>query len=135
MTEKLCTVCTIAAYPGYMLVGASADNGTLTWELDGSLTLSEIRDDTLLTLTLQADTPFFNLVSGRDEEPQIVEIMAPEGCEIWYTTDGNMPDVGNATYYDGPFTVSEDCMLIAVAAAPGVESSDPVAVSLRFPAE
>ncbi|MCR5137691.1 MAG: chitobiase/beta-hexosaminidase C-terminal domain-containing protein [Oscillospiraceae bacterium] len=128
------SVCTIAPIPGYMLVNASADAGKLVWEEDGSLTLSDVDADVLLDLTLRADTPFFNLVSGRYEEPQTVEIMAPDGCEIWYTTDGNMPDVGNAIYYDGPFTVSEDCMLIAVAAAAGVESSDPVAVSLRFPA-
>ena len=126
-------VCTIAPCPGFLLVGAESDAGTLTWEEDGSLTLSGVDRDVLLALTLQAEAPYFNLISGRYDGPQTVEITAPEGCEIWYTTDGNMPSVGNAVYYDGPFEVSEDCMLIAVAAAAGVESSDPVAVSLRFP--
>ena len=72
------------------------------------------------------------LYDRRGRHHRVFYIIA-EGCEVWYTTDGAMPDIENAVYYDGPFTVEEDSMLIAVAAANGVEPSEPVAVSLRFP--
>ena len=52
---------------------------------------------------------------GTFTEPQEVTITAEEGCTIIYTTDGVDPSVAAGSQYTGPFTVSEDCVVKAVA--------------------
>lgn len=46
---------------------------------------------------------------------------ATEGATIYYTTDGADASA-NSIYYEGPFTVSETCVIKAVAIKDGVES-------------
>ncbi len=80
----------------------------------------------------RAEQPTFNLRSGRYSERQIVTISGPEDCEIWYSTDGQIPEAGNAILYSDPIEVEQSCVLTAIAVRAGAEQSDPVRITLRI---
>ena len=59
--------------------------------------------------------PVITPAGGTFAEPQTVTITAEEGCTIIYTTDGADPSVAAGSLYTEPFTVSEDCVVKAIA--------------------
>ena len=52
------------------------------------------------------EPPVFSLSSGFYDEPQILTISAPAGCEIRYTLDGSVP-TAQSPLYDGPLTLTD----------------------------
>lgn len=55
------------------------------------------------------DRPVFSLPGGFYPEDITVEITAPAGCRIYYTTDGTVPDEENGTLYEEPVEVTNVC--------------------------
>ena len=53
--------------------------------------------------------PVFSLPGGFYPEEITVEITAPEGSRIYYTTDGTVPGKDNGTLYEGPVEVTNVC--------------------------
>ena len=64
---------------------------------------------TRLTADPSGEQPVFSLPGGFYPEEITVEIMAPEGCRIYYTTDGTKPGEDNGTLYEGPVEVTNVC--------------------------
>ena len=64
---------------------------------------------TRLTADPSGEQPVFSLPGGFYPEEITVEIMAPEGCRIYYTTDGTKPGEDNGTLYEGPVEVANVC--------------------------
>ena len=125
--------CHISPYPGYILKAAETDAGDLVWdEGDGSLYLTNVDADTILTLTLQAEAPAFSLENGTYAVEQTVTISGPAGCRIYYSLDGSTPDAESGTLYEEAFPVSETCTVRAVAVVDGVESSEVAKLKLSF---
>ena len=83
-------------------------------------------------LPLRAEKPVFSIESGRYSEAQTVEILAQEGCEIWYSTDGKALSEENAFLYTEPITVDKSCVILAVAIGSGMEDSEPARLTLRI---
>ena len=126
-------VCHISPYPGFVIRDAKTDAGDFVWaEEDGSLYLSNVDADTILTLTLQADVPVFNLESGSYASEQTVSLSGPAGCKIYYSLDGSVPDAETGILYEEAFPVSESCVITAVSVVDGVETSDTATLKLAF---
>ena len=64
---------------------------------------------TRLTADPSGEQPVFSLPGGFYPEEITVEITAPEGCRIYYTTDGTKPGEDNGTLYEGPVEVANVC--------------------------
>lgn len=64
---------------------------------------------TRLTADPSGEQPVFSLPGGFYPEEITVEITAPEGCRIYYTTDGTKPGEDNGTLYEGPVEVTNVC--------------------------
>lgn len=69
---------------------------------------------------------------GTFTEPQEVTITAGEGCDIIYTTDGIEPGMAAGMRYTGPFTVSENCTVKAVAIDVTGASSSVASAEFKF---
>ena len=78
-------------------------------------------------------TPVFDPVGGTYTGPQTITITAGEGCAIFYTTDGTDPTT-ESTQYTEPFTVSEDCIVKAIAYDVTGNSSDIVTAEYKIEA-
>ena len=64
--------------------------------------------------TVSVAKPIIYPAGGTFTEPQEVTLTAGDNCFIFYTLDGTEPTTeGNV--YGGPFTISEDCILKAIA--------------------
>lgn len=86
---------------------------------------SDIVSDTQVTPMLQVKTPKISPSSNTFYEPISVSITcATEGATIYYTTDGNYPVEDESNKYKGPFTVSEDTTVMAVAIKEGMDDSE-----------
>ena len=125
-------VVTIRPKEGYKLLEAQAEGGTLTENEDGSCTLSEVEADLTLMLRFQAEAPVFDLPAGTYAQDQTLNITAPEGAKIYYTTDGSEPREDNSSLYEGPVTLTEGVIITAVALAEGAEPSEPSAAEYAF---
>ncbi len=126
-------VCRISPYPGYCIADAEATAGTIAWdEEDGSVLLSEVHADVVLTLTIQAETPVFDLESGSYAEEKTVSLSSSAGSRIYYTVDGSVPSVETGTLYEEPIVVSESTVLTAIAIADTVLPSEPAVLTLCF---
>lgn len=64
---------------------------------------------TRLTADPSGEQPVFSLPGGFYPEEITVEITAPEGCRVYYTTDGTKPGEDNGTLYEGPVEVANVC--------------------------
>lgn len=64
---------------------------------------------TRLTADPSGEQPVFSLPGGFYPEEITVEITAPEGCRIYYTTDGTKPGEDNGILYEGPVEVTNVC--------------------------
>lgn len=64
---------------------------------------------TRLTADPSGEQPVFSLPGGFYPEEINVEITAPEGCRVYYTTDGTKPGEDNGTLYEGPVEVANVC--------------------------
>lgn len=64
---------------------------------------------TRLTADSSGEQPVFSLPGGFYPEEITVEVTAPEGCRIYYTTDGTKPGEDNGTLYEGPVEVTNVC--------------------------
>ncbi len=64
--------------------------------------------------TVTVAKPVITPNGGTFTEPQEVTITADAGCTIYYTTDGAEP-TSESTEYTAPFTVSENCIVKAIA--------------------
>lgn len=64
---------------------------------------------TRLTADPSGEQPVFSLPGGFYPEEITVEITAPEGCRVYYTTDGTKPGEDNGTLYEGPVEVTNVC--------------------------
>ena len=126
------TVCRVRPYPGFLIVDADTDVGVISRDEDGGIMLTDVTADTVLTLIIQPEAPAFNLQSGAYAEPQTVEISGPAGCEIFYSTDGTVPNPWNALYYDAPFEVDESTVISAIAVAKGTYPSISAQLTLSF---
>ena len=77
---------------------------------------------------------------GTFTEPQTVTITAGEDCTIYYTTDGTAPGYSSdgTTFfgieYTEPFTVSENCIVKAIAMNVTGASSSIASAEFKFPA-
>ena len=125
-------VLTITPHEGYAIVFAETTSGTLTENEDGSYSLSGVETDAALTLTFQPAAPVFDLESGTYAQEQLLTITAPEGTEVYYTTDGNEPREDNSVLYDGPIVLKEGVTVTAVAIAKGAEPSETVRADYAF---
>ena len=76
-------------------------------------------------------TPVFDPVGGTYTGPQTITITAGEGCAIFYTTDGTDPTT-ESTQYTEPFTISEDCIVKAIAYDVTGNSSDIVTAEYKI---
>ena len=65
--------------------------------------------------TVVVTKPIITPNGGTFAEAQEVTITAEEGCTIIYTTDGAEPGMTAGTQYTAPFTISEDCVVKAIA--------------------
>ena len=111
---------------------ADTDVGVISRDEDGGIMLTDVTADTVLTLIIQPEAPAFNLQSGAYAEPKTVEISGPAGCEIFYSTDGTVPNPWNALYYDAPFEVDESTVISAIAVAKGTDPSISAQLTLSF---
>lgn len=64
---------------------------------------------TRLTADPSGEQPVFSLPGGFYPEEITVEITAPEGCRIYYTTDGTKPGEDNGIIYEEPVEVANVC--------------------------
>ena len=69
-----------------------------------------------------AAAPTFSVDDIYVEAGVSVALSAPEGCTIHYTTNGTAPTTAS-TQYTGPITVSQNTVLRAISAAPGMLTS------------
>ena len=89
---------------------------------------------TIVTVAKPVITPN----GGSFTEPLEVTIAAAEGCSIYYTTDGTDPGVTPVavglfgTLYEEPFTISEDCVVKAVAIDATGAQSDIATAEFKF---
>jgi len=74
-----------------------------------------------VTYTVLAKTPYILPVSGTYNTAQTVT-MSSVGASIYYTTDGTTPTTAS-TLYDGPFVVSSNVTITAIAIEPGYANS------------
>lgn len=67
----------------------------------------------------QVSPPVISPLSGTYSEPITVtmQVANPTNAQIYYTTDGSDPTT-ESTLYEGPFTVSESCIVRAIGVAP-----------------
>ena len=73
------------------------------WILAGG-TPGYANDSAVLFVAPTLKPPVFSLASGFYDDPQILTISAPAGCEIRYTLDGSEP-TAESLLYDGPMTL------------------------------
>ena len=125
-------LCTVTPHEGFRIAAAETDAGVLTANEDGSYTLSQLEEDCTLTLRFQPLAPVFDLEEGTYAEEQTLTITAPEGTEIYYTTDGSQPDAESGTLYEEPLTVDKGMTVSAVALAEGAEPSEITAAAYAF---
>lgn len=125
-------VCTIKAREGCTLVSALASAGSLAAGQDGEYTLSNVDADVEITLEFKASAPEISLESGTYNQAQTVELSAAESAEIYYTTNGEEPDL-ESLLYTGPIQISEGTEIKAVALIEGAEISDVVSASYAIP--
>ncbi len=64
---------------------------------------------TRLTADPSGEQPVFSLPGGFYPEEITVEITAPEGCRVYYTTDGKLPGEENGILYEKPVEVTNVC--------------------------
>ncbi len=76
-----------------------------------------------------AQKPAFSLPGGLYEGIITVEMTAPEGTHIRYTTDGSIPTALNGQEYTEPFTVSTTKVIRARAFRDGLQPSETVTAS------
>lgn len=125
--------CLIKPREGYIITAAETSAGKLTAGGDGSYTLSEADENLTLTLRFKTEAPVFSPAPGTYKTAPKAEISAPEGAEIYYTTDGTEPD-GESLKYAGPISLEEGAVIKAAAIAPGAELSDVSQAAYAFPA-
>lgn len=86
---------------------------------------SDIVSDTQVTPMLQVKTPKLSPSANTFYEPISVSITcATEGATIYYTTDGNYPVEDDSNKYKGPFTISEDTTVMAIAIKEDMDDSE-----------
>ena len=126
-------ICRISPAPGYRIAGAETNAGVITRdEEDGSMLLSEVDADVTLTLSIQTESPAFDLESGTYAEEKSVSICGPEGSRIYYTLDGSLPTEESGTLYEAPIAVSESTVVTAIAVSDNVLPSEPAVLNLSF---
>ena len=120
---------TITPKEGFSIVSAQADGAKLSKNEDGSYTLSDPSAALELALSFRTDAPVFSLAEGTYGGAQTLELTAPEGAEIFYSTDGQAPDEDNSLLYEEPIELSEGAVITAVALFEGAEASEPASAS------
>ena len=73
--------------------------------------------------------PAFSSPGGLYAADVTVEISVPEGTAVYYTLDGSVPVVGEATLYTGPFPLTDTKAVRARAFATGKQPSDTVSAT------
>ncbi len=69
---------------------------------------------------VQAQTPVISVPSGTYDDTQYVEISCPtNGADIYYSTDGSMPNKNTGKKYTGKFAVSSSATVKAIAVKNG----------------
>ena len=123
------SVVTITPKEGFSIVSAQADGAKLVKNEDGSYTLSDPSAALELALSFRTAAPVFSLAEGTYASAQTLELTAPEGAAIYYSTDGELPDEENSTLYETPIELTEGAVITAVALFEGAEVSEPVSAS------
>lgn len=94
---------------------------------------SEAVHDTQLTPMIQVKTPKISPATTAFYDPFEVSITcATEGATIYYTTDGNYPTETEENKYTGPFTVSEDTPVTAIAVKEGMDDSEEASIDYVY---
>ena len=120
---------TITPKEGFSIVSAQAEGAKLTANEDGSYTLSDPTDALELALSFRVNAPEFSLAEGTYASAQTLELSAPEGAAIYYSSDGELPDEENSILYEEPIQLTEGAVINAVALFEGAEPSEPVSAS------
>ena len=76
-----------------------------------------------------AERPAFSMAGGLYEGIIRVEVTAPEGATVRYTTDGSIPTVENSNVYTEPFEISNTTVLRIRAFQEGLQPSSVVSAS------
>ncbi len=79
-----------------------------------------------------ASEPIFSVTNLYQTSPFTLTLSSLDpNAKIYYTTDGSEPNMGS-TYYSGPITVSQNCVVRAYAVSDGLLSSDIVTYHYLF---
>ena len=73
---------------------------------NGSSSTSSVSSSEASAYSADIESPTFSEESGFYSDPLSVEINAPEGCTVYYTTDGSMPTL-DSQKYSGPIKVED----------------------------
>ena len=105
--------------------------GVFVW-FKGTKEIAPRSTDDIKEAEVVVAKPVITPAGGTFAEPQTVTITADEGCTIIYTTDGSEPSVTAGITYTAPFTVSEDCIVKAVAYNEDDNFSSVTTVEFKF---
>lgn len=82
------------------------------------------KNDILSTARQTVAEPSSNINGGSYTQSQIIKLQtSTDGVEIYYTTNNTTPTT-NSTKYKAPFTISESCILKAIASKVGMDNSN-----------
>lgn len=118
---------------GVTITEATTTAGACTLTDDGSIQLERVDRDGKLTLKFKTDAPTITPASGSYGDDVEITINAPDGADIYYTTNGASP-TKSSTKYTKPFEIEKSTTIKAIAIIEGAKQSDTVEESYVFPA-
>ncbi len=86
------------------------------------------KENTAVPLSKAVSTPSFSLEGGYVEAGENLTIAVPDGCIVYYTTDGSYP-TQNGTLYRAPITIDKTMTVRARAFKSNALPSDEISVS------
>ena len=107
---------------GYKLDRYELSSGEFKDNKDGSFTVKNLSGDAELKLEFTLAEPVFSLSDGTYFESQELSITAPEGADIYYTTDGSEPDESSHKYTK-PLIIKDGAVIKAAAISEELGSS------------
>jgi hypothetical protein len=120
-----------ALYTGPITVGATQTIGAVA--LANGDSLSQVASATY-TITLPTSTPVISPGSGTFATAQTVTISdATPSAIVYYTVNGSVPNT-SSTVYNGPFSISSNSTVQAIATASSYSQSAIASASYVFPA-
>lgn len=118
---------------GVTITEATTTAGACTLTDDGSILLERVDRDGKLTLKFKTDAPTITPASGSYGDDVEITINAPDGADIYYTTNGATP-TKSSTKYTKPFEIEKSTTIKAIAIIDGAKQSDTAEENYVFPA-